>query len=143
MRRLIALPALALLLSSPARAAGEQIDCSNANNTVEMNFCADKDFAVADAELNTVYKAALAEIAKSTGQKPYDAKSWEAALRASQRAWVAFRDADCKELEPMKWGGGTITTVNVLGCMTGHTQERTKALKERFFEAEAGPARVP
>ena len=130
-----------LTLAMPAIAA-EQTDCSNASNTYEMNICADKEFAAADAELNAVYKVALAAIANSDGEKPYDRKSWEAALRASQRAWVAFRDADCKGLVPMEWSGGTGTTTAVLGCMIQLTQERTKMLKERFA-AEEGPAKVP
>jgi uncharacterized protein YecT (DUF1311 family) len=107
-----------------------------------MNFCADKQFAAADAELNAVYKTALASIAKSDGEAPYDRKSWEAALRASQRAWIAFRDADCKGLVPMEWSGGSGGTVAVLGCMIELTQARAKTLKERFAEPE-GPAKVP
>ena len=139
MRVIAALAVFALAL--PAVAA-EQIDCSNANNTLEMNFCADKEFAAADAELNAVYKRALARIAQSDGEKPYDPKSWETALRASQRAWVAFRDADCKGLVPMEWSGGTGTTAAVLGCMVQLTQARAKSLTERFAEPE-GPAKVP
>ena len=108
-----------------------------------MNFCADKDYKAADAGLNEAYQQALAQIAKEGGEKPYDAKSWEAALRTSQRAWVAFRDADCRGLVPMSWGGGTGTTGGVLACLTQLTQERTKMLKERFAEEPAGPARVP
>lgn len=120
----------------------QNIDCANAQNTIEINFCADREYAAADAALNDIYKQALAAIAKSDGEKPYDPKSWEAALRASQRAWIAFRDADCKGLEPMQWSGGTGTTGAVLGCMTQLTQERIRVLKERFAEPE-GPPRVP
>lgn len=131
-----ALPALALLLmTAPAHAAGEKIDCDKATSTVEMTYCAEKAFEAADKELNEVYKAALAKIAKTGNPAPYDAKPWEAALRGSQRAWVAFRDAECKELEPMEWSGGTATSMSVLGCLEHLTQERVKALKERFNEA--------
>jgi uncharacterized protein YecT (DUF1311 family) len=63
-------------------------------------------------------------------------------LRASQRAWIAFRDADCKGLEPMQWSGGTGATGGVLECMTQLTQERIRVLKQRFAEPE-GPPRVP
>lgn len=123
-------------------AIAQNIDCANARNTVEINFCADREYAAADAALNDIYKQALAALAKSDGEKPYDPKSWETALRASQRAWIAFRDADCKGLEPMQWSGGTGTTAAVLGCMTQLTQERIRVLKERFAEPE-GPPRVP
>jgi len=136
------LTALAVFALAFPVAAAEQIDCSDASNTFQMNFCADKEFAAADAELNAVYKKALAKIAQSSGEKPYDRKSWEAALRASQRAWVAFRDADCKGLVPMEWSGGSGTTVAVLGCMIQLTQTRAKTLKEGFTEPD-GPAKVP
>jgi uncharacterized protein YecT (DUF1311 family) len=136
------LTALAVFALAFPAAAAEPIDCSDARTTIEMNFCADKEFAAADAQLNTVYKEALAKIAQSDGEKPYDSKSWETALRASQRAWLAFRNADCKGLVPMEWSGGTGTTVAVLGCMVQLTQARAKTLKERFTEPE-GPAKVP
>src|SRR5262245_57414719 len=125
--RILALTILALA-ASPA--AAQDVDCSNANTTVEMNFCADKDYAAADKALNAAYQDALAKIAKVGGKKPYDSKSWEEALRTSQRAWIAFRDAECKGLTPMRWSGGTITTLAVLGCMTSLTQARAEMLKE-------------
>ncbi len=65
-------------------------------------------------------------------EKPYDAKSFEAAMRAAQRAWIAYRDADCKDLTAQEWSGGTGTTSAVLGCMTEKTMQRTKDLKERY-----------
>jgi uncharacterized protein YecT (DUF1311 family) len=137
MPTLAAMAALAMAL--PAQAT--EVDCANANSTVEMNFCAEKDYKAADGALNAAYQDALAKIAKTTGKKPYDPKSWEEALRASQRAWVAFRDAECKGLAPMPWGGGTITTINVLGCMTSLTQERIKMLKAHLEQSDE--ARVP
>ena len=134
MSRMPIAAAIALLaqgIAVPAR-ADEPVDCANATSTYEINACADKDLAKADAALNAAYQKALAKIAASDQEKPYDPKSWEEALRASQRAWVAFRDADCKGLVPMAWAGGTGTSMEVLGCMTAKTDERTKELKERF-----------
>ena len=65
-----------------------------------------KAFQEADAKLNAVYKNVLAHIAESDLEKPYDRESWEKAMRESQRAWVAFRDADCKGAVPMEWSAG-------------------------------------
>jgi uncharacterized protein YecT (DUF1311 family) len=114
--------------------AEDPIDCSNASTTVEMNFCADKDFAAADENLNAIYKKVLAQIDDSGLEKPYDRASWEEAMRASQRAWVAYRDADCKGLVPMEWSGGSGTSAAVLGCMSQKTIERTKELSERYLQ---------
>jgi uncharacterized protein YecT (DUF1311 family) len=97
MRQIHSTCALALLaalaLAPSAIRAEEKIDCANAMSTVEMNFCAEQELNKADAALNETYKKALAAIPEMATEKPYDAKSWEEALRASQRAWVAFRDA--------------------------------------------------
>ena len=121
-----------LIPTSQARA--DEIDCANAKSTVEMNYCADKEFAAADKALNTEYEAALAQTRTRDLEPPYDAKSFEAAMRESQRAWVAFRDADCKNLVAQEWSGGSGASAAILGCMTQLTMARTKDLKERYAE---------
>jgi uncharacterized protein YecT (DUF1311 family) len=108
-------------------------DCSAALSTVEMNNCAGAEFDKADAELNRVYKAALAAIPEmATGEPPFDKPNWEEALRASQRAWLAFRDAECEGHVEKFWGGGTGATVEIIGCKTEKTEQRTKELKQRY-----------
>ena len=131
MSRLLITAIALLALAVPAH-AGEAIDCTNATATFELNACAEKELVKTDAAMNEVYKKVLAYVAKSEGEKPYDAKSWEDALRASQRAWVAFRDAQCKGLVPISWSGGTGTTAEVLGCMAGMTKARSKELGELY-----------
>jgi len=126
-------------LTQPVAAAD---DCNDATNTVEINQCADRAFGLADKALNAAYKAVLAKIAADNGGEPSEAKKLEEALRASQRAWVAFRDADCKGLVAMEWSGGSGATSAILFCMTQMTQERTASLTERFLKPD-GPARVP
>jgi uncharacterized protein YecT (DUF1311 family) len=115
-------------LASPALAADPKVTCAKAITTPELNLCAERTLQAADAKLNAAYKKALAEIRKSESAKPYDRASWEKALRASQTAWIAFRDADCSGLVPMSWTGGTGTTAAVLGCKTDKTEARTKEL---------------
>lgn len=117
----------------PARAADDApIDCGNAISTFELNACADKDFNAADAALNSTYQKALKAIPEIATEAPYDAKGWEAALRASQRAWVAYRDAECNNHTAMFWTGGTGATGEILGCMTEKTKARTKELSEHY-----------
>lgn len=122
---------LSALASHPA-AAEDPIDCTGPSTTVAMNFCSDAAFKAADTKLNDVYKKVLANIAASDLDKPYDRASWEAALREAQRAWVAFRDADCKGAVPMEWSGGTGTSAAVAGCMTEKTDARAQDLMERY-----------
>lgn len=132
-RTLFAASAATLLTALPASARDAQvIGCANASSTVEMNFCAEEEFDKADAELNKAYKSALAAIPSLAGEHPFDAKSWENALRASQRAWLTFRDAECDQHVPMFWTGGTGTSSAVTGCKTEKTRARTEELKEQY-----------
>ena len=133
MKRFFATALLPLSLGF-GTAHAQNIDCAKASSTVEMNFCAEKDFNAADKTLNTAYEAALASTKGRDLEKPYDAKSFEAALRTSQRAWLTYRDADCKDLIAQEWSGGSGTTSASLGCMTEKTMQRTKELKERYGE---------
>ena len=109
------------------------VDCTAAMSTHELNFCAEKELQAADAKLNDIYTRVLAHVAANGSEPPYDGKSWQDALRKSQRAWVAFRDADCKDLVPMAWAGGTATTGQVLGCMAAMTEARANQLKDRYL----------
>ncbi len=120
--------------SAAIPAAAQNIDCNKASSTVEINFCADKDYQAADKALNAAYAMALKYVRSRDLEKPYDAKSFEAALKNAQRAWVAYRDADCKDLVAQEWSGGSGTTSAILGCMTEKTMQRTKDLKERFTD---------
>jgi uncharacterized protein YecT (DUF1311 family) len=134
MPRLVAfLPILVLASLGSLPALADTIDCNNANSTVEMNFCADKDYQAADKALNAAYAAALTQIqSRGDMEKPYDTKSFEEAMRNAQRTWVAYRDADCRDLVAQEWSGGTGATAAILGCMTEKTIQRTKELKERY-----------
>lgn len=129
-RRVWALCCCVLALSGWTGASAA--DCDDAKSTAEINACADKAFEEADTALNRVYKQALAAVPKRAIEPPYDAKSWEAALRESQRAWLAYRDSECKTHQSMFWGGGSGTSAVVLGCMTEKTKARTKELTESY-----------
>jgi uncharacterized protein YecT (DUF1311 family) len=132
MRSAIVVTTLICLTAGTANAADQEPDCDNQLTTYEQQFCANQDFKTADRALNKAYQQALAKIAASDQPKPLDAKSWEAALRTAQRAWVAFREADCKGDVPFGWGGGTGTQTAVLGCMIGKTEQRTEELTMRY-----------
>lgn len=99
-----------------------------------LTACSEIELEHADALMNAIYKKLLAKIASHKDDPPYDAKSWESALRVSQRAWVAFRDADCNGLVALAAGGGTATAGEVLGCMTEKTIRRTDELTS-YYEA--------
>ncbi len=115
-------------------AAAQAIDCANAATTVEINFCADKEYQEADKALNAAYALALKSFSTRDLEKPYDAKSAEEALKTAQRTWIAYRDADCKGVVAQIWTSGTGATSAILQCMTERTSQRTKELNEQFQE---------
>lgn len=103
-------------------------------STYELNACAEREFDAADAALNKAYAEALKSIPEMASEPPYDAEAWEAALRASQRAWIAYRDAECNAHVPMFWTGGSGATAEIIGCKSEMTKVRTKVIQEHYTE---------
>jgi len=120
-------------LAGPAW-AGESVSCDKAVNTFDLNACAERAFEADDAALNAAYRKALDAIAKHDAPAPYDRKAYEAAFRAAQRAWVAYRDGACKGVVPFGWGGGTGTTAAVLGCLSEKTKVQTQEISDMLAE---------
>ena len=63
-----------------------EVDCSNAVSRPEITFCADKRLAVADKEMNDLYKQQMKSLITAVSK---------AALCDSQRAWLAFMNKTC------------------------------------------------
>lgn len=116
--------ALVLLLGSAAHAE----DCSKAATQTDMNQCAGRNYEAADKVLNQVFEQALAKAKQNDRDVEGVKYSYEEALRTAQRAWIAFRDADCA-LPPRELSG-SISTMEQLDCMTDRTTERTDELKQ-------------
>ena len=128
LRLILALIAGSVVFGSEQATADRLEICDKAVPTSELNLCSERAWQATDARLNAAFAKAIDAIRTSDHAKPYDPGGWEKALRASQRAWVAFRDADCKGLVPISWTGGTGTTTAVLVCMTTKTKIRTEEL---------------
>jgi uncharacterized protein YecT (DUF1311 family) len=82
--------------------------------------CGEAEIAFQDARLNRAYKADMADLADSPNGK--------AALLKAQRAWIAFRDADCATVRALS--GGTIAPIYVQNCYLQHTARRAQALED-------------
>jgi uncharacterized protein YecT (DUF1311 family) len=87
-----------------------QAACPGATQT-DMNACAASDYARADKELN----GAWGKLPKS---EP---------LVATQRAWIAFRDAECA-YRAAQFEGGSIAPLIRSSCMAELTRQRTQML---------------
>lgn len=120
------LPALMLCLAA-SPALSQEIDCANAMAQQEMNICAEQDWQAADEELNYAYREVIAEMRLMDEMLPPELQGAEAALRAAQRAWIAYRDANCEAAGfPMR--GGSAEPLLVYGCLRQMTEHRTEEL---------------
>lgn len=107
------------LLTEPGR-TGEP-DCSQAVSTAEMRTCANRLYQEADAELNQVYRQLIAQL--SAPRKTQ--------LKASQQAWLAFRDKNADFAAGVAGGGSMASLVEVME-LTAMTRTRTEQLRTYF-----------
>lgn len=97
----------------------------HAQSQHEMNQQAFEDFEKADAELNKIYAKVLTKLDDIGKQK----------LRAAQRAWVAFRDAQA-ELDADEMRDGSAAPLLHSGSRAGTTRKRIADLKEYLKHLE-------
>jgi uncharacterized protein YecT (DUF1311 family) len=123
--------ALTPLLFTPLAHAA--VDCANANDQATMTQCAGQDFKVADKELNTVYQQISSRLKNNADSKKL--------LVSAQRAWIGFRDAECK-FSASGVSGGSVYPLIYSNCLTGVTKVRVEALKE-YLKCEEGDMSCP
>ena len=118
-RYLLALPAV--LLAVPALAQTQ----------AQMNATADGAFHRADTAMAAQWKRTYARM------KALDAADtsrgggfgYAAATLASQRTWLAFRDAECT-IEGGEFAGGSLQGMTISGCRTRLSDARTQQLRK-------------
>lgn len=84
---------------------------------MEINECAGIAYDKADKRLNQVYR--------KLERTPE--------LVAAQRAWIAFRDAQCS-YQASAYKGGSMQPMVYAGCLQSLTEERIKQLEEAWQE---------
>ncbi|SFO48723.1 Uncharacterized conserved protein YecT, DUF1311 family [Mesorhizobium sp. NFR06] len=115
MRRLFLSACLAFLATAPAARAE---DCDrNDDSQSMMNICADADYQAADAKLNAAYKDLVGRNDQASNKL----------LQTAQRAWIAFRDAECA-YSTADSDGGSIHPMEVSQCLMRLTDARIKQL---------------
>ena len=113
------------LMALPAR-ADDAPNCKDPQDQSSMTQCAGLDFEKADKELNALWPKLKsdAEVSdKDTGKHEY-----ADALLASQRDWIAFRDAECT-WQGFEAHGGSLEPMLVNVCSARLTRERIKQLQ--------------
>jgi len=116
-------------VSVTAALAEDKPDCNNAMTQMDMNICANMDFQKADAELNAVYKKAMAKMRETDSYLSDDLKGAADTLRDAQRAWIPYRDKAC-EAYGFLARGGSMEPMLVSNCRADLTNQRIKELQE-------------
>ena len=140
MKPFLALAALGALVATPALAVDTAavearytpafhacLDAPDGQSTMGTVQCIGVELKVQDAALNAAYRALVADM--TPDQK--------AGLQKAQRAWIAFRDADCAARYSPDWG--TISSITANMCVLQRTVERTLEL-EAFSPDWSAPA---
>ena len=127
-------PAL-LLMQAAAQPPERAVDCSAAATQTDMNICAARDYRTADAAMNAQWRRTLASMQRRDAAitSRDDDVDYAASLRASQRAWLGFRDRQC-ELEGARYAGGTMQPLERATCLAKLTRARTAQLKNLIWE---------
>jgi len=87
-------------------------------STAGMIDCANAELRVQDGRLNNAYQSAILRL-----ERPRQ----KVALQKAQRAWIAFRDADCAALYDEDWG--SMARVQANACVLEHTRQRAVELE--------------
>ncbi|RKU05319.1 hypothetical protein C7H84_04135 [Burkholderia sp. Nafp2/4-1b] len=116
-----------------ASVAHAQANCADATDQATMTACADRAYKKSDAELNRTYQAVTARL--------HDAKPLADKLVNAQRAWLAYRDAECNFSSANAEGGSAYPMV-VSTCLDDLTKTRNETLKG-YLSCEEGDLACP
>jgi uncharacterized protein YecT (DUF1311 family) len=115
--------------TAPAARAGDCADTSQAG----MNRCADQAYKKTDAELNALYR----QIERRLKSDADTTKT----LVAAQKAWLAFRDAECR-FAASGVEGGSVYPMVLTQCLDGLTNQRVKDFKG-YLSCQEGDMSCP
>ncbi|SFD51425.1 lysozyme inhibitor LprI family protein [Pseudoalteromonas denitrificans] len=105
-------------------ALSDDIDCTKAINTIEINYCA-------GVELKNAKRQMEAYLTKSKEHNSYDLELIKS-IEVAQEAWSLYTDAHCDSIYTM-WREGTIRGVMHLSCKTKLTKARTHEIWTNFL----------
>jgi uncharacterized protein YecT (DUF1311 family) len=97
--------------------------CTRATTNAELNQCETWNLLKADDQLNANYQKLLKSLNQESAQQ----------LKTAQRAWMAYRDANCLYYAvELNATGGSI--LRELSCKVQMTKQRARELKENLQE---------
>jgi uncharacterized protein YecT (DUF1311 family) len=109
------------------------IDCDNATDQATMNQCAAQQNKAADKELNALYQQITGRLKSNPEAKKL--------LVSAQRAWIGFRDSECK-FSASGVAGGSAYPLVYSQCTTDLTKQRVEAFKT-YLNCQEGDLSCP
>ncbi|HJX83584.1 MAG TPA: lysozyme inhibitor LprI family protein [Candidatus Angelobacter sp.] len=104
----------------------DQNPCARANTQLEINECSADQYRKADARLNSLYAKIAADLQKDQDKTALDK------LRATERAWIQYRDLHC-DAARNQFAGGSISPTIWAGCMKMVTEHRIEELQAAYL----------
>ncbi|WP_223218014.1 lysozyme inhibitor LprI family protein [Rhizobium wenxiniae] len=117
-----------LLLDAPTSAQQVQPDCEEPQTQADMTICAGQDLADADKALNAQYQVTRRVLKERDADASTELKGGVEALVKAQRAWLAYRDAQCASVG-FQARGGSMEPMLISMCEADLTRKRTAELK--------------
>lgn len=118
------------ILAVSATAASAQ-DCTDPQTQTDLNICAGKRYEAADAALNAIYGTVRDRLDEAGREQ----------LLTTQRAWIAYRDAECT-FRSRGVEGGSIYPLIYGDCLTELTEQRTADF-ENMLDCPEGDLSCP
>jgi uncharacterized protein YecT (DUF1311 family) len=94
------------------------LDSPEGMSTMGMIDCIGAELTIQDGRLNAQYRKSMADLYPRQKAK----------LQAAERAWVAYRDAECASYQDEDWG--TLSRITANQCELQMTVERLIALED-------------
>ncbi|MES2569949.1 MAG: lysozyme inhibitor LprI family protein [Verrucomicrobiota bacterium] len=101
------------------------LSAAHGQSQSEMNEQARKNFEKVDARLNSVYKKLIATLDSESQVK----------LKAAQRAWIAFRDAEAEFKADLAARGGSMAPMIHSATAADLTEKRLRQLEAALQES--------
>ncbi|HCJ72708.1 MAG TPA: urease-associated protein, partial [Agrobacterium sp.] len=109
--------------------AAQEPNCKEPQTQADMTICAGKDYEKADKELNVAYQKLRKLLIERDKAADADGKGATDALVTAQRAWVAFRDANCA-LAGFQARGGSMEPMLISSCLAETSGKRAEELRQ-------------
>ncbi len=129
----VSLSVLILCSLTLSAAKAEDVDCSFEKGMVKTNECVGQKYDMLKAELDEVYKEAVAFAKKADENPGNENPIAEELLKKSQKIWEEYRDATC-EAEAHIYTGLQAILLRTNICYSNMMQERINFLREHFTE---------